>query len=144
MRLLLCAFILWVIAPTEAPAQAGSLTGTVLDSVTGKPVPGVDVALRCNDKLCGHVSTDDTGAYAFPELAAGIYSVAFVNVVYDKRTAYISVESGMPYRLNVRLYDLTEGKETSWAKPFQLWDWQSFEPGKTVISRDPHSAIRIR
>ena len=72
-RLPALALVLWALVP-GAPAvgaqQPGSLTGTITDSVTGKPVVGARVAADCA-RCYGRHPTDSAGRFRLTNLPEG-------------------------------------------------------------------------
>jgi hypothetical protein len=72
--LIACAALLWASPP--ALAQAGEITGRVLDA-QGQPMKGVEVTLlHSGNKNPRKQTSDDQGAFRFAQLASGVYSVA--------------------------------------------------------------------
>jgi Carboxypeptidase regulatory-like domain len=62
----------------------GTLTGTVVDAATAKPVPGA-VVRATSPQLQGEqvVVTDSTGTYRLPQLPPGVYTVRFAKEKYQ-------------------------------------------------------------
>jgi hypothetical protein len=66
---------------TLIPAQPGSLSGTVRDKDTKKPLPGVPVtATDIQNTVTVTVTTDANGVYTFPVLPAGLYVITTPNL----------------------------------------------------------------
>jgi len=87
-------------AQTPTPAAAsttGSLTGTVLDSLSRQPVAYATVVLlppAPNDKPITGVAADDQGHFALTKLAAGDFRLRASYVGYGTRTLAVTVGVG--------------------------------------------------
>jgi outer membrane receptor protein involved in Fe transport len=85
-------------AQTPAPAVAatGSLTGTVLDSLSRQPVAYATVVLLppTGDKPITGVAADDQGHFIMTKLAAGTFRVRASYVGYGTRTRTVTVGTG--------------------------------------------------
>ncbi|MEX2207233.1 MAG: TonB-dependent receptor [Myxococcota bacterium] len=89
LLLLACALVL---APRawaqEAPPAPGSIRGQLIDSESAAPIEGVKVTLSPSPGAAGGAAreleqvTDATGAYEFPRVPAGSYSVKFTKSGY--------------------------------------------------------------
>jgi outer membrane receptor protein involved in Fe transport len=100
---LLLAWLLLGLATTawaQVPAAAGgtgSLTGTVLDSLTRQPVAYATVVLlppAPSDKPITGVAADDQGKFALTKLAAGAFRLRVLYVGYAARTRPVTVGPG--------------------------------------------------
>ena len=82
-------------APT-APAGTGSLTGTVLDSLGGKPVPYATVVLLPvgGEKAVTGVGADDNGRFSISRLLPGTYRLRVSYVGYGTRTRPVTATAG--------------------------------------------------
>ncbi|WP_177204742.1 outer membrane beta-barrel family protein [Hymenobacter arizonensis] len=85
-------------AATAPPlAGTGSLTGVVLDSLGGKPVPYATVVLlppAPNDKAITGIAADDNGRFAFTKLPAGPARLRVSFVGYGSQTRAVVVTEG--------------------------------------------------
>ncbi len=91
LLLLACALVLvpracaWA---QEAPLASGSIRGQVIDSESAAPIEDVKVTLTLRPGASGGEAreleqvTDATGAYEFPQVPAGSYSVKFTRSGY--------------------------------------------------------------
>ena len=59
----------------------GSISGRVTDAATGRPIPAVAVRL---EEISLATSSDDEGAYRFPAVPAGTYSLTARRVGYER------------------------------------------------------------
>lgn len=106
----LLALVALLSAPPAEP-PGGALEGTVLDSLTGQPVEGVEVSvvpqegLRPGSSSYRRVKTDLRGSFRFDSLPLGGY------VVNYRKTAYAGTDYGVARPRRVRLSD---------AEPVQL------------------------
>jgi outer membrane receptor protein involved in Fe transport len=82
-------------APAAAPAT-GSLTGTVLDSLSRQPVAYATVVLlpATGDKPLTGVAADDQGHFTMTKLAAGTFRLRASYVGYGTRTRAVTVGTG--------------------------------------------------
>ena len=62
----------------------GTLTGTVIDAATAKPIAGA-VVRAASPQLLGEqvVVTDSTGTYRLPQPPPGVYTVRFAKEKYQ-------------------------------------------------------------
>ncbi|MGI4863548.1 MAG: TonB-dependent receptor domain-containing protein [Janthinobacterium lividum] len=80
-----------------AVAATGSLTGTVLDSVSRQPVSYATVVLlpaAPTEKAISGVGADDAGKFALTKLPAGTFRLRVSYVGYASRTRTVTVTSG--------------------------------------------------
>ena len=104
IRSLLTALLLFVAVPAWAQFDAGAVLGTVRDS-SGGVLPGVTVTLRSVDT--GSVTakiTDDRGAYEFPTVRIGSYTVTTeLGGFTSREVTGIKVDIGARQRVDVEL-----------------------------------------
>ncbi|RYY09572.1 MAG: TonB-dependent receptor, partial [Cytophagaceae bacterium] len=84
-------------SPAPAAPATGSLTGTVLDSLTRQPVSYATIVLlpaAPPDKPITGVAADDAGKFALTKLPAGTFRVRVSYVGYGTRTRTVTVTSG--------------------------------------------------
>ncbi|WP_310395950.1 TonB-dependent receptor domain-containing protein [Hymenobacter sp.] len=84
-------------AAPAPPPGTGSLTGTVLDSLGGKPVPYATVVLlppAPNDKPITGIAADDNGRFSLTKLAPGPARVRVSYVGYGPQTRAVTVTAG--------------------------------------------------
>jgi outer membrane receptor protein involved in Fe transport len=83
-------------AAPASPAASGSLTGTVLDSVSRQPVAYATVVLlpATGDKPLTGVAADDQGKFSLTKLAAGSFRLRASYVGYGTRTKAVTVGTG--------------------------------------------------
>jgi hypothetical protein len=74
-------------------ASTGSIGGTVTDSSTTNPISGASVSCT-GTPTCTATSTDTSGKYTLPNLAAGTYQVTVSATGYATRTLPVTVTSG--------------------------------------------------
>src|SRR5690606_2844141 len=83
------ALAVCVLAPAAAAAQ---VRGGVSDATSGEPVSGALVWLAGRTLRMTH--TDDAGAYAFDDVAAGSYCIRVETPGYDEARVCITVSAG--------------------------------------------------
>ncbi|RZJ95450.1 MAG: carboxypeptidase-like regulatory domain-containing protein, partial [Hymenobacter sp.] len=74
-------------------AGSGSLTGTVLDSLTRQPVPFASVVLLLpapSEKIAAGQSADEQGRFELAKLKAGPYRLRISFVGYGVRTQLVT------------------------------------------------------
>lgn len=77
----------------------GTISGTLLDSLTGKPIEFATVALLQggSTQAINGTLTDSGGRFAFTGLASGNYDVTFSFIGYDTKTIrQLSITAGNP------------------------------------------------
>ena len=78
--------------PAPAVAATGSITGTVLDSVSRQPVAYATVVVLAGaDKVVSGVAADDQGRFALTRLPAGTFQLRTTYVGYATRTRPVTV-----------------------------------------------------
>jgi len=80
--------------------REGDVTGVVRDAKTKQPLSGVVVQL---DRAKGGVTTDDRGAFRFPNVSAGTHVLHARRVSYVKRTQEITVSDGANATVTITL-----------------------------------------
>jgi outer membrane receptor protein involved in Fe transport len=93
-------------APAAAPATGtGSLTGTVLDSVSRQPVSYATVVLlpAASEKAITGVGADDAGTFSLTRLPAGSFRLRISYVGYGTRTLPVTVTGGAVALGTIRL-----------------------------------------
>jgi len=110
--------ILGALTQSSAWAGGSKTTGTLLvfaaDSVTGKPVPGVDVTVRrpgwyVNDthrEPEWFAFTDSTGWARLGEIPVGTYEASLCQNTYDRRKFGVAIRQHAVDTLSVKLFYL--------------------------------------
>ncbi len=88
------------IACTLSAQGQAMLSGRVLDSQSGRPVPFASVFLA--NTLIG-ASADENGRYTLPKIPVGKYDVTATSVGYKTRSTPYSFEAGDTVKLNIVL-----------------------------------------
>ncbi len=101
--------VIYVLIVTQASAQSwGSVDGSVIESDTGLPLPGVSVLV--NDTNFG-TATDEFGIYTL-QLPAGKYALRFSYVGFSVHIDSVVVTSNALVNLNIQLNPtVLEGEE---------------------------------
>lgn len=96
--------VLLFLLPTSVSAQGGTLTGTVVDAETGRPLADVAVeVLGLDEAQAGGVFTNAEGSFRF-ELGSGTFSVVFSHLGYQtQRLDGVEVEPGQSNSVSVEL-----------------------------------------
>jgi Ca-activated chloride channel family protein len=97
-------------ASSAARIQGLTVQGTITDA-TGGPLPGVTVELLKDGQLVATGTTDGTGIFQFPNIAAGIYELrARLNGFKALRVLQLAVrtEAPPPLRLTMQIGALSE------------------------------------
>ncbi|AMJ65244.1 TonB-dependent receptor domain-containing protein [Hymenobacter sp. PAMC 26628] len=96
----LLPLLFFIVLGQRAAAQApgsGSVTGTVLDSLTRQPVPFASVVLLLpapSEKAAAGQSADEQGRFALTKVKAGSYRLRISFVGYGVRTQAVTVADG--------------------------------------------------
>lgn len=92
------------LAPVVATAQAGAVTGTVVDAESGLPLPTATVALYADTTLAGGTTAAIDGAFRVAGVAPGTYDVVVSFIGYDDaRRPGVTVGAGAADLGTVRL-----------------------------------------
>lgn len=95
----LFSFLLVGVVPVQA--QTGQITGTVTDSTSGNPLPGVNVVI---DGTQQGTSTNAQGQYTITGVEPGTYDLIASFVGYEERTIEdVTVSAGETVQANVTL-----------------------------------------
>ena len=118
---LLAPTVAFMAVPAIVAAQIlyGSIVGNVTDE-TGAAVPGAAVTATHNEtKASRETTTDATGAYRFPTLQSGTYTVSVNLTGFRPQTAQVPVTLNNVSRQNVQLAvgALTEAVQVSAERP---------------------------
>lgn len=78
------------------PAPSGNITGAVIDSASGRPIPSAEVAVRQGGHIVAVTTSDALGQYQVRNLNAGTYTVVvrLLGFAAVTRTATLSENSG--------------------------------------------------
>ena len=77
----------------RATAQQGDLRGTVIDSVTTKPVADASVVLHAGSVAKHSTKTDAQGIFLFTSVAHGRYTLQLTGVGYASRSVEVTVSN---------------------------------------------------
>ena len=85
----LAALMLFASASPAAQGQAqrepaGAVSGRIVDSLTGRPVPAATANLIRNQRILDTAETDATGVFSFDQVPEGVYSVEVEEQGYVK------------------------------------------------------------
>ena len=95
--------------PATAMAQdTGTIAGTVVDSTTSEPLPGVNVAVQ---GLSIGAATGANGQFEISGVPAGEQTVIASYVGYTQKTLSVDVESGQTVTLNIRMAPQARSEE---------------------------------
>lgn len=99
---LLCSLLLAFVLPVTAAvaAEAGSISGRVLDGNSGKYLEGAEVSLQGTGT---RVTTERAGSFTIPNLADGNYTLVVSYPGLEEKTETVAVSSGKAAELVVRL-----------------------------------------
>lgn len=102
LRLMLCVLLAVVLAPGFAFAQTGTVSGKVLDGVTGDPLPGANVTVKGTQS---GASTNVDGEYTITNVPAGSRVFVAHYIGYKSTEMTTTVSAGAVVELN---FDLKE------------------------------------
>ena len=99
-RLSLCLLIICCQVLTLQAQTAASLSGTITDEVTARPLEGVNILLL---ELNQGAATDAEGRYEISDITPGPYTLIIRMVGYDTYEESISLQATIPLNLDVSL-----------------------------------------
>jgi TonB-linked SusC/RagA family outer membrane protein len=85
-------------------AQSGSIVGTVIDSTTSEPMPGVNVGIQ---GLSVGSATDADGQFEISDVPEGTHTLEASFVGYDTQRKTVEVSSGETVEVNFQLISAT-------------------------------------
>ena len=87
----------------ESTASKISISGTIIDEVTGESLAGVSVTLEGTDKT---VYTDFDGKFNFPEVTPGEYTLKTTFISYQAASQKVKASADKKEGLDVKLKSL--------------------------------------
>jgi hypothetical protein len=143
LELKLCLFILYATLPlgaqtsqTTIPEEPASIEGVVLSDATGQPLRRAQVDLRPAEAANGGLvqTTDEAGAFSFPKVAPGRYSITVLRDGYIRQTAGRVGAYKMPPLFSARSGDVTRFtfRMTPWAVVSGKVKFDDAEPAVNV------------
>jgi len=91
-----------VFVPGIASAQTGQISGTVTDSLTGEPIPGVNVGVVGTTQ---GAATGTNGAFTITDIEPGTYELEASFVGYATKTENVNVEAGETTEVKFQLIE---------------------------------------
>lgn len=91
------------LAPGAALRSAGDISGTVQDSLTGKPLPGGEVRILQGGAIFATTETDAFGRFVVHNLSDGEYSVAVRYLGFHEVTRAVTISGGQEVTVQLRL-----------------------------------------
>ncbi|WP_279401816.1 carboxypeptidase-like regulatory domain-containing protein [Piscibacillus salipiscarius] len=82
--------------------QGGSVTGEIIDSLTGAPLAGVDITLHQEGEVVSETTSGEQGYYEFLDLDEGHYTLKLNKENYIQESTRLEVGS-VPIEQNVEL-----------------------------------------
>jgi TonB-dependent SusC/RagA subfamily outer membrane receptor len=89
-------------------AQEGTIAGTVVDSTTSEPLPGVNVVVQ---GLNVGTATGANGQYEISDVPAGEQTLVVSYVGYTEKKVSVAVEAGATTTINIRMAPEAVGLE---------------------------------
>ncbi|MDZ4698809.1 MAG: carboxypeptidase-like regulatory domain-containing protein [Rhodothermales bacterium] len=89
-----------LIEALRQPAARGNLAGSIVDEVSGRPLPFANVLLA--DAAAG-TTTNEDGLFGFSQLVSGKHRVIVTYMGYETRVDSIWVRPGLSSRMQIRL-----------------------------------------
>lgn len=84
---------------TQKPAPTTSMSGKVIDKVTGETLAGVMVELEGTDK---YVFSDFDGNFTFEELKPAEYNLTFSLISYEKSKVKVDLNKKEPVEIKLK------------------------------------------
>ncbi len=101
-----------VLCPVGLSAQTGTITGKVIDKITGKPIPGVKILLEKNGKQGPDAASDKDGKFEVVNIPDGTYMLTTHSVGYEGisiKDFTIKKGTSMEKNLEIKLRELAKG-----------------------------------
>lgn len=92
--------MIFLSSPARAQSGSGTITGTVVDSASGKFLEGAEVVVRGTDL---HASTSRDGSFSLGNVPAGQQEIVVTYPGLEAKTESVSVEAGHAANVPVRL-----------------------------------------
>lgn len=135
--LFLVSCLILAVGGSPAAAQSSKITGRVVNSKTGKPLPNANVFL--DGTMRGDV-TNEKGRFQIENVPPGSYLIVISRVGYDIRRGRISVSQGKQRRFQVKLHPnpidmpgvTVEGNRSTWLE--RLKRFRTYFFGETPIA----------
>lgn len=94
--LVVAALALWVGDAVAQSDHSVSLSGSLIDSATTRPVPFATVAVRDAARLVAGITTDSAGTFRLPNLPVGRYTLTLSSVGYRTKTHPLALTADEP------------------------------------------------
>ncbi len=109
-RVIISGIIVIVLTVALALAAGGNIEGTVIESETDDPMPGVLITLEDPESNVVEYSvvTNHNGIFHFWDVRPGSYSLVVAAIDYDSLTTTITIEDGESYELSYTLQPCEE------------------------------------
>jgi len=91
------------VAVAGPPAFAGDISGTVQDSISGKPLPGGEVRILQGSTIVATTETDPFGRFVVHNLSDGDYTVAVRYLGFHEATQHVTLAGGQEVTVQLRL-----------------------------------------
>ncbi|WP_212005366.1 outer membrane beta-barrel family protein [Chitinophaga sp. HK235] len=152
LRGTLLLFLLLIVISLQARQQGGSVTGQVIDSITGKPVEFATVVLMqaADRKAVAHTLADSQGGFNFGSVAFGSYQIGITMLGYTPRMldSFRVDAAHLTHRLGIRYLSQTMrqlgGVTVTGKKPLiELEDEKLIYNVENDIEKDNSSASDI-
>ncbi len=101
-----------VLCPVGLSAQTGTITGKVIDKITGEPIPGVKIVLEKNGKQGPDAASDKDGKFEVVNIPDGTYMLTTHSVGYEGisiKDFTIKKGTSMEKNLEIKLQELAKG-----------------------------------
>jgi hypothetical protein len=90
-------------ASAAAGHFTGDISGTVQDSISGKPLPGGEVRILQGSTIVATTETDPFGRFVVHNLSDGDYTVAVRYLGFHEATQQVTIAGGREVRVQLRL-----------------------------------------
>ena len=90
-------------ASAAARHFTGDISGTVQDSISGKPLPGGEVRILQGSTIVATTETDPFGRFVVHNLSDGAYTVAVRYLGFHEATQHVTIAGGQEVTVQLRL-----------------------------------------
>lgn len=131
--------------PIATQAMTGSVSGRVINDTTGNLLPAVKIKVP---ELAREITSDRTGQFILPNLAAGSYTLVVSYEGFDHQQVPITIEANTASRIDVRLKSkllvgermMVVGRAEGFASTINIQ--RDADSLRTVVSADALGQIR--
>jgi TonB-linked SusC/RagA family outer membrane protein len=125
--------------PFSFAQSGGRITGTVIDSTTGKPLPGVNVGIGSISK---GAATNTDGHYEIDNIPEGTYQISASFIGYGTKTKTLKVTDGGIQEVNFTLTSATQRLDQVVVTGYGTSKESTFTGSASVVSGEEINTVK--